>query len=255
MDGNVKGYSQWFPEKKNNVTDTLSWDWHRSKDKLTKILHSNFPKQMPAHFEILPLPSVISSWLIFTLQRLPANAQLWEQHTTRGLELGGDGSNIANLSDATASTWTLSQDNSKFSCWAHLPWLSEQEDVQGRSTKLWLKAQSDVPFHIELYTTVLPAVFRYRYFAGIRFNWAVGISVGITSLAGTPFFRKRGAGCVKKGAGAPFFTQKGGQCPLLREKGVPAKKMIPKCTDRDFLRYQYGKYQEIPTDTDRKIPI
>jgi hypothetical protein len=31
--------------------------------------------------------------------------------------------------------------------------------------------------------------------------------------------------------------------------------MIPKCTDRDFLRYRYGKYREIPTDTDRKIPI
>jgi hypothetical protein len=41
----------------------------------------------------------------------------------------------------------------------------------------------------------------------------------------------------------------------LREKGVPAKRMIPKCTDRDFLWYQYGKYREIPTDTDRKIPI
>jgi hypothetical protein len=31
----------------------------------------------------------------------------------------------------------------------------------------------------------------------LRFNWAVGISVGITSLAGTHFFRKRGAGCIK----------------------------------------------------------
>jgi hypothetical protein len=41
----------------------------------------------------------------------------------------------------------------------------------------------------------------------------------------------------------------------LREKGVPAKKMIPKCTDQDFLWYRYGKYQEIPTDTNRKIPI
>jgi hypothetical protein len=31
--------------------------------------------------------------------------------------------------------------------------------------------------------------------------------------------------------------------------------MIPKCTNRDFLRYRYGKYREIPTDTDPKIPI
>ena len=48
--------------------------------------------------------------------------------------------------------------------------------------------------------------------------------VGITNLAGTPFFRKRGAGSMKKGAGAPFFLEKGAGAPFLREKGVPAKK-------------------------------
>jgi hypothetical protein len=67
MDSDVKGYSQWFPGKKNNIGNTLSWDWHRSKDKLTKILRSHFSEQMPVHFEILPLPSMISSWLIFML--------------------------------------------------------------------------------------------------------------------------------------------------------------------------------------------
>jgi hypothetical protein len=72
---------------------------------------------------------------------------------------------------------------------------------------------------------------------------------------GTPFFRKRGAGSIKKGAGAPFFPQKGVSAPFLMEKGVPAKIMIPKCTDQDFLRYWYGKYREIATNTDRKIPI
>jgi hypothetical protein len=97
--------------------------------------------------------------------------------------------------------------------------------------------------------------FRYRYFAGIRFIWRSVFPVGITNLAGTPFFRKRGAGCIKKGASAPFFLKKGAFAPFLREIGFPTKKIIPKCTDRDFLRYRYGKYREIPTDTDRKIPI
>jgi hypothetical protein len=31
--------------------------------------------------------------------------------------------------------------------------------------------------------------------------------------------------------------------------------MIPKCIDQDFLWYRYGKYQEILTNTDQKIPI
>jgi hypothetical protein len=103
---------------------------------------------------------------------------------------------------------------------------------------------------------VLPAgFFQYWYFAGIRFHWAVGILVGITSLVGTPFFHKRGAGCINKGASALFFPQKRGQCPLFKGKGVPAKKMIPKCTDQDFFWYRYGKYQEILTNTNWKIPI
>jgi hypothetical protein len=77
---------------------------------------------------------MINSWLIFTLQQLPANARLQEQHTTTGLELGRDGSNIANPSDATTSTWTPFKDKSKFSC-MHLPWLSEQEDFWGEKYK------------------------------------------------------------------------------------------------------------------------
>ncbi len=103
--------------------------------------------------------------------------------------------------------------------------------------------------------TKLEAAAINRYFAGIRFIWRSVFPVGITNLAGTPFFRKRGAGCIKKGAGAPFFLKKGTIAPFLREIGFPAKKIIPKCTDRDFLRYRYGKYREILTDTDRKIPI
>jgi hypothetical protein len=78
MDGKVKGWSQWFPRKKNIVADALSWNWHRSEDELTKILCFHFPEQMPAHFEILLLPSSISSWLIFTLQRLSTNTLLWK---------------------------------------------------------------------------------------------------------------------------------------------------------------------------------
>jgi hypothetical protein len=46
-----------------------------------------------------------------------------------------------------------------------------------------------------------------------------------------------GAGPLKKRA----------MTPLSRKKGVPTKKIIPKCTDQVFLHYWFGKYQEIPT--------
>ncbi len=87
MDANIKGYSQWFAGKLNNVTNTLSWDWHSNKKELTSILCLHFPQQMPMHFKISPLPSKISSWLILLLQRLPANKQLREEHTTTNLAL------------------------------------------------------------------------------------------------------------------------------------------------------------------------
>ncbi len=119
----------------------------------------------------------------------------------------------------------------------------------------WSWREIVIDFTRVVYHGVTSRFFMYRYFAGIRFTWRSVFLVGITNLAGTPFFRERGAGCIKKGAGAPFFLKKGASAPFLREKGVPTKKMIPKCTDRDFLQYRYGKYQEIPTDIDRKIPI
>jgi hypothetical protein len=50
MDAYVKGYSQWFPGKKNSVADALSQEWHRGNAALTNILCSLFPEQIPASF-------------------------------------------------------------------------------------------------------------------------------------------------------------------------------------------------------------
>ncbi len=76
-------------------------------------------------------------------------------------------------------------------------------------------------------------------------------------FGGNSFFPQKGGWLAvsKRGPVPPFSLKKGASAPFLREKGVPAKKMIPKCTDRDFLWYRYGKYREIPTDTNQKIPI
>ena len=90
--------------------------------------------------------------------------------------------------------------------------------------------------------------FRYRYFAGIRFaGFSVFRSVSIPPFFVyfppflPPFFQK-GVELLKKGAIAPLLRKKGGTAPFL----------IPKCTDRIFLRYRYGKYRpntdRIPTE-------
>jgi hypothetical protein len=88
-------------------------------------------------------------------------------------------------------------------------------------------------------------------------DWAVGMVFWSVLLVWREllFSTKGGLAVSKRGPVPPFSLKKGASAPFLREKGVPAKKMIPKCTDQDFLPYQYGKYREILTYTDWKIPI
>ncbi len=87
---------------------------------------------------------------------------------------------------------------------------------------------------------------QYRYWyhtgAGRSVFWSVfwalkNLAGTLKGLAGNLFFLKMGAGPLKMGA----------LTPLSRKKGVPAKIIIPKCTDQVFLRYRFGKNQEIPT--------
>jgi hypothetical protein len=44
---NIKEYSQWFPEKENNVANALSWDFDLSNSELTKTLRLHCPSQLP----------------------------------------------------------------------------------------------------------------------------------------------------------------------------------------------------------------
>ncbi len=88
MDADVKGYSQWFTGKQNNIVDALSQDWHRNDGELASIPCFHSPKQMPKYFKISPLPNEISSWLTSLLQQLPVREQLRELHMTTKLDLG-----------------------------------------------------------------------------------------------------------------------------------------------------------------------
>ena len=57
----IREYSQWFPGRSNQVSDALSRDDDRDDKELTKILKSCVPLQVPANFEIRPLPNEIVS--------------------------------------------------------------------------------------------------------------------------------------------------------------------------------------------------
>ena len=90
MEHEIKNYSQWFPGEVNDVSDALSRGDDRSDDELTTILRTFVPSQVPVHFEIVQLPSEISSWLTSLLQRLPVKEQLLEKHTRTKIGRGAE---------------------------------------------------------------------------------------------------------------------------------------------------------------------
>ena len=96
----IREYSQWFRGADNNVADALSWDNDRTDEELTQILHLHCPSQLPQHFEIVPLPNEIVSWLTLLLLQLPVKQQLAETHSTTKLGHGTDTQSTAEASDS-----------------------------------------------------------------------------------------------------------------------------------------------------------
>jgi hypothetical protein len=69
----LMNYSQWFAGEGNWVADLLSRDLVSSDHKITTIINSHFPSQVPKSFKVSPLPAKISSFLSYwvQLQTLP----------------------------------------------------------------------------------------------------------------------------------------------------------------------------------------
>jgi len=146
IDNDIKEYSQWFEGKKNQVADALSREFERTDTELTDILRSLFPSQLPQHFEIVPLPNEISSWLTSSLQKLPVKEQLREVHTRAKLDPGVVTNCISNRSDLDMmSSSTHLQDPKETGSCARLPWLCGKQDFQDRLMTDWLKEQSEIP--------------------------------------------------------------------------------------------------------------
>ena len=149
LDNKIRHYSQWFPGKENDVSDALSRDDDRSDNELTNLLYQFVPEQMPEHFEIVPLPKEIVSWLTSSLQKLPVKEQLREKRSRTKIGRGVDGAVMQVPSASpTISTLTPSAEDKESGSWEPLPWLSEKEGFRGSLMKPWLSQLSEVPFHL-----------------------------------------------------------------------------------------------------------
>ena len=151
LDAGIKEYSQWLPGWENNVADALSRDFDRSDDNLTQILHNTCPSQLPQHFQIVPLPNKISSWLTLLLQKLPMKEQLREAHTRTKLGGGNNSPSISTpLDSATTLTSNPSHGPNGTGSSEPLPWLSDRDDIWERFMTPWLQEQSEIPSRMYL---------------------------------------------------------------------------------------------------------
>ena len=151
MEKKIRNYSQWFPGRHNTVSDALSRDDDRDDEKLTNILRTFAPSQMPSRFKIVPLPNKIVSWLTSLLRRLPVKERLREAHTRTKLGRGTDGVNTAKKSDSKkTSSSNTSPEATESDSWEPLPWLCAEDVFQDRLMIPWLRAQSEIPFHMWL---------------------------------------------------------------------------------------------------------
>ena len=144
----IKSYSQWFRGELNDVADSLSRDDDKTDDELISIYRSSCPSQIPRHFEIVPLPSEITSWLTALLQKLPVNQQYREVHTRSKLWRGNVGASTTVALETTTSSLNHSPSIRESNSLEPLPWLCEKDGFRDQLMTDWLKAQSQVPFHM-----------------------------------------------------------------------------------------------------------
>ena len=144
----IKNYSQWFRGKLNDVSDSLFQDNNWTDDELINIYCTSCPSQIPSHFKMVLLPNKITSWLTALLRKLPVNQQYNEVHTRSKLWRGNVGASTMVALEMTTSSLNLSPSISESKSWEHLPWLSGKDGLWDQLSTDWLKAQSQVPFHM-----------------------------------------------------------------------------------------------------------
>ncbi len=143
----LKSYSQWFEGIRNEVLGTHSCDKDRSNNKLTHIIKTVCPSQVPSYFKIQQLPNKITLWLTALLLKLLIKVQLFKVHTRSKLRHGVTGKNTwTPLGSKMMTTSKTYLGNSNIPSSEHLHWLSWKQGFQNHLMNNWLQEQSAVPF-------------------------------------------------------------------------------------------------------------
>ena len=149
LENEIVEYAQWFKGEENVVADSLSRDDDRTDEELTTILKTHCSSQVPEDFKILRLPKEIDSWLTSVLQRLPVKEQLRSKHTRTKIGRGGGGSSGPSQLDSNMTFSSMDSNEPRESnSWVPSPWLSVKDDFPDRLMIPWLRAQSEIPFHM-----------------------------------------------------------------------------------------------------------
>jgi hypothetical protein len=100
MHNNICAYTQWLSGASNVIADALSRYGHMDPALLTKRLATSYPNQVPASFQIRPLPPQIASEALSRLERMTAQTPLPQQPTPRMDFIGKDGTIMSNSSSS-----------------------------------------------------------------------------------------------------------------------------------------------------------
>jgi hypothetical protein len=140
--------------EENNAADALSRRFDLNKNELTHFLHSNTTQQIPQNFEILNLPTKITSWIFSARVLGPSSITQTQQHIlTVSIDLGRDGWNYS-------TTQTSEQTNSSTPFKQQRNGKSEDTLSKQHEKDTMVKEDTDTPWFILVKNSFLEGLYR-----------------------------------------------------------------------------------------------
>ena len=140
-------YSQHFKGSENKVADALSRRFDLTDNQLEFFIHSTLHHQVPSTFRVVPLPQLISSWVIWLLQKIRETTGSQKVQEKKNQECGNGGlSTVESSKTTTISTYNASPLHFVQQCSAPSPLLSDADNFLNLTKRNWEQAQSARPW-------------------------------------------------------------------------------------------------------------